>query len=286
MAKRPQKRRRPRPEQPEKPSRRRLLSGLAALVGASGLLATVTGLVITRSVDPITDGAADLVGSSPLVVYPDEDDIDALTGAAFAFDRALPATAVKGPSNSDAVSDRLLRAGAVQIGQAGAGVTIENRRKETAVITSIKAKVRERASVPSAALVVVGGQGGPGEGPVELHFDLDSVDLDARKTDKGRLAGEYLDEQGLTVESGEKLRFNLIGHTTTARIDWVVQVRYLVGGETRTLDLQPEGRSLKVTGASLSYGEAYTWDSSGLTREPIKELCPVDCRRIVPGTPG
>jgi hypothetical protein len=102
MAKRQRKRIRGK-ERPEKQSRRRLFTGLAALVGASGLLATVTGLVVTRSFDPIADRTADIIGSSPLVVYDDaDDDLDALTGAAFAFDHALPAAALTGSTEPNA----------------------------------------------------------------------------------------------------------------------------------------------------------------------------------------
>src|SRR5512138_1433520 len=100
MAEGRQKRRRAkqdaRREHSKKPPRRRLLSCLAALIGASGLLATVTGLVVARSFDPISDSAADVIGSSPLVAFDGPDDLDALTGAAFAFDHVLPPAALTG----------------------------------------------------------------------------------------------------------------------------------------------------------------------------------------------
>ena len=264
-----------------------MLSGVAALIGASGLLATVTGLVVSRSFDPIADRAADVVGASPLAVYDDAgEDLDALTGSAFAFDHTLPPTALAGSTEPDAVSARLIHEGAVRVGQAATAVTIENTRKEAVVITSIKAKVSRRAVAPSASLVVVGPSGGPGEGPVELHFDLDGVDLNARTVDKrGRLAGQFLDAHGVTLQAREKLRFNLIGHAAKDFAEWTVQVGYVVNGESRILDLAPHGRPMRVTGASPSYLEAFTWDAAGLTREPLKKLCPTDCSdQIVPGS--
>ena len=113
-----------------------MLSGVAAVVGASGLLATVTGLVVTRSFDPIADGAADVVGASPLVVYEDAaDDLDPRNGTAFAVDHVLPA-AVTGPADPDAVSARLVREGAIRVGQTITAMTVGNARRETVVITS------------------------------------------------------------------------------------------------------------------------------------------------------
>ncbi|PRY20569.1 hypothetical protein [Pseudosporangium ferrugineum] len=266
--------------EPAAGQRRRFLPGVAALVGASGLLATVTGLVVTRGFDPIADQAKDVVGASPLVVYDDAGDPETLDGTAFAFDHVLPAAVLSGPSGSGAVSGRLIREGAVRVARGATAITIENARKETALITSIRAEVRKRTPAPSAALVVMGPSGGLAEGPIELHFDLDGVDLDARTLDKrGKPAGKFLDAHGVELAAGEKLRFNLVGHAAKDSVEWLVKVGYVVNGKARTLDLDPKRRPMRVTGASASYREAFIWDAAGLTREPLKKVCPTDCRR-------
>jgi hypothetical protein len=59
-----------------------------------------------------------------------------------------------------------------------------------------------------------------------------------------------------------------------------------VNGKARTLDLAPKGRPMRVTGAGATYREAFAWDAEGLTRTPVKKLCPAGCRRaIAPATP-
>jgi hypothetical protein len=250
---------------------------MAALVGASGLLATVTGLVVNRAFNPIADGVADVVDASPLVAYyAANSEAEALNGIAYAFDHALPADVVA--ARQDAVAPRLVAERVVPVAETSAGVTLENARTETVVITSVKAVIRNRTAAPADTLVVPSGTGGPGEGPVRLHFDLDAVDTEARTMAKGALAGKYLDEHGLTLEPKEKLRFILTGHAAKDQVEWGVRIGYIVNQKARVLDLLPRGKPLRVTGAAPAYRDSFSWSLDGLTREPLTRFCPVDCR--------
>ncbi|MET8255348.1 hypothetical protein [Micromonospora sp. NPDC005197] len=259
-----------------------MASRLAAIVGASGLLAALTGVVVARSFDPVVDGAADVIGSDPLQVYavPDRD-LGAELDAAWVSGRPLPSSITTGGQSPERLTAVLLAAGVVRAGQATTAVTIENKRSDTAVLTAITASVHRRAVPLSDSLVVISrAGGGPGAGPVALGFDLDGPSLSAQAFGKHDvLTGPYLDTTGLTLTGGEKLRFNFVGRTKSSYVEWSIKIDYVVSGRARTLTVLPGGSPMRVTALISRYSHSYRWNDEGVQRVPVEQVCGSDCRR-------
>lgn len=251
--------------------RRRFATGVVAVLAASGLLATVTGLVLERGFDRWMDLGADLLGSEPIKVYSeDEGGSAALWGRAF----ALPAGLADPLPGGEAIG-RVVRETAVPIGIGRGEVTLEGNRAETITVTSITAVVKGRQPALPGAIVVPVDTGGGAERPVAVGFDLDSVDLSGRVVAAEDRIGtaRFLDESGLTLADGEKLRFQAIGRSATDYVEFAVEVRFLVGGEQRRLEVG----AIRVTGPVPRYPHAYWWKGTSLTPDSSENVCGGDC---------
>lgn len=260
--------------------RKKFFSSLAAFLGATGLLTALTSLVITRGFDGLLDSGKDLTGRDPLSIYLEREaegtSIDPGTNLVFA--NQLPEAVAVGQLQFKELFREFQKAGAVAARAAVQRVTVENTRSDTAVITSITALVHRKAEPLDGALVVVGPGGGTGEGPVELHFDLDAIDLSAQTYENGKFSGPFLDKQGITLAPGEKLRFLLVGHSASRYVEWSVRFAFVVGGRERSLEVRPPAGFMRVSGLSAGYGQTYRWTGKGLARVPQERLCGKDCR--------
>jgi hypothetical protein len=241
------------------------------VLAASGLLATVTGLVITKGWDQWTDRAADAVGQNAIAVHAEDRTIKVGVGDQYALDKDIEGPLPASPK----ISAFLMARHAAQVGISSVDVVLENRRREIAVLTSMVAVVRHRRPPLDAVIVVAGDGGGTGYAPVRVAFDLDSVDLAGRVVDGNDqpTATPFLDRAGITLNPGEKLRFHLIGASRSSYVEWSVEVSFLVGGSSRLASVASASDPLRVSAPAAAYASAYRWTEKGLEKIPVRDAC-------------
>jgi hypothetical protein len=261
----------------------RFRRALIAIVSTSGVLATLATIVITANYDRWTGEIEDVFGIDAIRVYAEALD-EPRTGPnhVWAVGGSLRDAPV--PLPHDGVKSLLMTRKAIQVGPVARWVTLENRRAETIRITRISA-VRLHVGPPlSGAVVYAVEGGGDADPPVNLAFDLDSDNLDARSVDEeGIKPGNFLDnDKGLLLEKDEKLRFRLTGHTTKAYVEWDIEVRFIVTGKVHTVRVADPNDIFRTTAPSRTYAELYQWTAgSGITTSTVQDLCQdSDCTRL------
>ncbi len=270
---------------PPEPRGRRFRRGLIAILSASGVLATAATIVITANYDRWVGEIEDWLGIDAIRVYAEPLDeprmgpyhIWVVNGSL----RDAPT-----PPTHDGVKALLQTRKAIRVGPVARWVTLENRRTETVRITRINAVLLQVNPPLSGAVVYAVEGGGQTDPPVDLAFDLDSENLDARSVDeKGIKPGNFLDnDKGLELEKNEKLRFRLTGHTRTSYVEWDVEVRFIVTGKVHTVRVADTHDIFRTTAPSRTYSELYRWAmKSGMTVATVQDLCQdSDCTRLGP----
>jgi hypothetical protein len=249
----------------------RLWTGLLA----TGLLAAVAPVLVTQNIGGLSDRVAQLLGREALRVHAtSRDELKPGPFRIWALESGLR-TGGAGISNPAEMAGLLSSGRAVPLVESTHEVTVENLRRATATITSIRAVPIRRLPPLAGAVVDARTGGGPGDGPIRLRFDLDDLDPAARD-DKG---AHYLDAAGLQLVAGETLRFDLIGHSTQAYVEWDVEIRFVVSGEQAVV--RAAGDSMfRTTAVSPAYAEHYVWSSTGLRPTTGAKLCGTDCRSL------
>ncbi|MEU7802512.1 hypothetical protein AB0B10_24950 [Micromonospora arborensis] len=254
---------------------RRWPSKLWAGLLASGLIAAVAPVLVTQNIGGLSDRFQQALGSDALRVHVTaRDELSPGPFRIWALESGLgpDGTIISNPAD---MAGLLTSGRAVSLVESTHEVTVENMRRATATITSIRAVPLRRLPPLAGAVVDARTGGGPGEGPIELRFDLDDLDAAARDNKGAR----YLDDAGLLLTAGETLRFRIVGQSTRAYVEWDIEIGFIASGAQGAV--RAAGNApFRTTAVSPTYAEHYVWSPDGLRASTAAELCGTDCRSL------
>jgi hypothetical protein len=143
----------------------------------------------------------------------------------------------------------------------GAEVNVTERRitfqgaELPAVVTAMRAEIRERTSVLTGTFVTVGLGGG--EEPLRVELDLDS----------DHPASPWFDQHVITLSPGESVVVHVTATAVASSVTWDLLIDFVVAGRTRTERLRSEDFLLRTTGLPCHTDTHECYDSDCITHE-------------------